>query len=355
MTSQSRKHFDVQPLSDPRWDAFLQTHARASVFHSTPWLKALAKTYGYDPIAITNSPPDENLRSAIVACRVESWFTGRRLVSLPFSDHTDTLVDDPADSHDLFSGLEDTLRREKLRYIELRPTREVDFATSLSQSTQRYCFQQIDLAPSLDSIFKAFHKDSIQRKIRRAKKEKLVYTEGRSEVLLKEFYRLFVMTRRRHGLPPQPRKWFGNLVESFGDALKIRMAYHGDRPVASILTLKFKGTLVYKYGCSDTKYNNRGGMPMLFWRSIQEAHELGLRVFDLGRSELDNAGLITFKQRWGASQTILTYRRFHASGNPGVEFKSASSGWRSITRQVFSNTPAAVLTTAGRVLYRHIG
>ena len=355
MAQQIRQHFQIQPLSDPRWDSFLQKHPRASVFHSTPWLHALSKTYGYEPIALTNSPADAELRNALVACRVESWFTGRRLVSLPFSDHAESLVDDPDDLQDLFSGMEATLRQEKLRYIELRPLANADFATSLFQSAQSYCFQRIDLTPDLDSIFKKFHKDSIQRKIRRAEKEKLIYKDGLSNSLLSDFYGLFVMTRKRHGLPPQPRKWFGNLVEAFGDALKIRVAFHGNQPVASILTIKFKDTLVYKYGCSDAKRNNLGGMPLLFWRSIQEAHEQGLRTFDLGRSEFENAGLITFKERWGATRSTLTYTRYHSTGKAGVEFTPSSPGWKFMTKQVFSNTPSAVLTTAGRVLYRHIG
>jgi len=355
MTPHSKQHYQIEPLTDHRWDAFLHAHPRASVFHSKPWLHALSKTYGYDSIAVTNSPATAQIRNAIVACRVESWFTGRRLVSLPFSDHAATLVDDPDDLQDLFSGLEETLHRNKLRYIEIRPLGGVNFVTSLSQSTQIYCFQAIDLRSDIDSIFKNFHKDSIQRKIRRAEREKLIYSEGRSDSLLDDFYRLFVMTRKRHGLPPQPRKWFANLAESFGDALKIRIAFQASRPVASILTLKFKDTLVYKYGCSDAKYNNLGGMPLLFWRSIQEAHHQNLQVFDLGRSELENTGLITFKERLGAARSILTYTRYHAPGKSWVEFKPTSPGWRTLAKQVFSNTPSAVLTTAGRVLYRHIG
>lgn len=34
------------------------------------------------------------------------------------------------------------------------------------------------------------------------------------------------------------------------------------------------------------------------------------REFDLGRPEFDNAGLITFKDRWGATRSPLTYWRY---------------------------------------------
>src|SRR5271154_2890210 len=81
-----RAVYEVQPLTDRRWDEFLERHPRASVFHTTGWLKALRQTYGYEPIAYTTSPPGSDLRNAMIFCRVQSWLTGPRLVSLPFSD-----------------------------------------------------------------------------------------------------------------------------------------------------------------------------------------------------------------------------------------------------------------------------
>src|SRR5262245_3997897 len=84
--------YELDPLADPRWCAFAQRHERSSVFHSPAWLNALRKTYRYRPVAFTTEPPGCDLRSAIVFCHVRSWLTGRRLVSLPFSDHCEPLV-----------------------------------------------------------------------------------------------------------------------------------------------------------------------------------------------------------------------------------------------------------------------
>src|SRR5271166_4816066 len=87
----------IEPLTDPRWETFLQQHPRASMFHSLAWLRALRRTYGFPSIAFTTSQDDRKLENAIVFCRVESWMTGRRLVSLPFSDHCEPLVDTQED------------------------------------------------------------------------------------------------------------------------------------------------------------------------------------------------------------------------------------------------------------------
>jgi CelD/BcsL family acetyltransferase involved in cellulose biosynthesis len=347
---------EVDPLRDSRWEGFLRGHPRSSVFHTSAWLEALRRTFGYEPTAFTTSAPDADLQNGAVFCHIDSWLTGRRLVSLPFSDHCDPLVDSAGDIPVFLSAIEQSIRQEKLRYVEMRPLHSFDAATALYQSTYSYCFHQLDLRPDLDTLFHNFHKDSTQRKIRRAAREGLVYQGGRSESLLDSFYRLYLLTRRRHQVPPLPRRWFRTLIDCFGEALNIRTASKAGHPVAGILTLRYKGTLVYKYGCSDAQFNNLGGMHLLFWRSIQEAKQEGLTFFDLGRSECENTGLITFKDRWGAIRSTLTYSRYVASRNAPDAYTPPGADWKlRFVKRVCAHAPDGLLSAAGNLLYKHIG
>ncbi|GAC1663631.1 MAG: hypothetical protein NVS9B4_18630 [Candidatus Acidiferrum sp.] len=347
---------EIDPLADPRWDSFIAGHFRASLFHSRPWLEALRRTYSYEPVAFTTTPPGQSLRNAITFCRVNSWLTGNRLVSLPFSDHCELLVDEADDLNAIFAELERRTRIGRWAYVELRPITPVELSTSLFHSTMLYHFHQLDLRPDLKVIFANFHKDSIQRKIRRAEREGLVYKEGPAGELFERFYRMFTMTRRRHRVPPQPKNWFHNLIDTFGDTLKIRMAFRGDLPVASMLTIVHKDTFVYKYGCSDVRHNNLGGMHLLFWRSIQQAKSAGLRTFDFGRCDSDQTGLITFKRRWGATESSLQYSRYAAADNAAIRFPPERESTKmKAAKWVFSHAPVRVLSVLGRVLYRHVG
>jgi CelD/BcsL family acetyltransferase involved in cellulose biosynthesis len=339
----------IDPLQDPRWKELVERHPRSSVFHTTAWLEALHRTYGYEPRAYTTSPPGISLEDGLVFCRVTSWITGRRLISLPFSDHCDPLLNHTSDAQVFVPALEQALRQEKLSYIEIRPT-----ATSLFRPTQSYCYHQIDLRPDLTTLFTNCHQSSTQRKIRRAERESLVCETGRSPALLDAFWKLLLMTRRRHHIPPQPRSWFCNLIACFGDALQIRVAFKDRQPVASILTLQHKDTLVYKYGCSDTRFNNLGGTHLLFWRSIQDAKRDGLRVFDLGRSDCDQAGLIQFKDRWGSARSTLTYARLSVAPPSGTLGSRAREWAGRIARGVVPCLPDPILRMVGSALYRHI-
>src|SRR5262245_51596549 len=88
--------YEIDPLRDRRWMPLVERHPKATVFHTHQWLEALWRSYQYEPVAFTDAAPGEPLANALLFCRVRSWITGRRLVSLPFSDHCEPLVDDPA-------------------------------------------------------------------------------------------------------------------------------------------------------------------------------------------------------------------------------------------------------------------
>lgn len=354
--SQGDNLYRIAPLEDSRWPELLERHPRASVFHSAPWLEALFLTYGYEPVAFTTSGPGEVLRDGAVFCRVNSWLTGSRLVSLPFSDHCDLLDAGAGDFRAFGQALEQEIKKEDISYFEIRPLQAFPFSSSLCHLCAFYRFHQLDLCPDIDSLFSKMHKGSVQRKIVRAQREGLRYEEGTGRTHLDSFHNLQAITRRRHNLPPQPKSWFRNLIRTFGDALKIRLALKDGRPIAGMITLRYKDTLTYKYGGSDTRYNNLGGMHLVYWEAIQDAKKAGLRTFDLGRTDFHQTGLIRFKRRWGATESTLRYFRYSRAGRARHIFDQGTAYQKIQLLQLgVRHTPLCVLSFIGSVLYKHAG
>jgi hypothetical protein len=352
----SRETRIIDPLADSAWADLVARHPRASVFHTPGWLDALRRTYGFDPFVLTTSTGG-SLDSGLVVCRVRGW-RGPRLVSLPFSDHCDPLVDDPADLAAMLSYLSGEVEQGRARSVELRarswpgpvdagpfPMEARPFRPGAS-----YLLHTIDLRPDLPAIFKRFHPSCVQRAVRRAEREGVTYESGTSEYLLGAFYGLLRQARRRHGLPPQPIAWFRMLASRLGDRLAIHLARLGERPVASLLTLSFGRTLVYKYGGSDAAQHRLGAMPFLFWRAIERAKAGDVEEFDLGRSDLDQPGLIAFKEHLGGVPAPLTYQvhpaRLSSQAQPGLASR--------VARRVVASLPDPALDLAGRLVYRHL-
>lgn len=343
------KVFEFDPVHDPRWSRFLALHSRATVFHSPEWLDALGRTYGYRAAALTAFPQGAELGSALVFCRVKSWLTGRRVVSVPFSDHCEPLVESGEQLAPLLGHLKRECQGRRGEYIEIR-SMEASPGTAEFPESSRFCLHQLDLRPSVDELFRGLHLSCVRRRVTRALRESFRYEEGRSEGLLQQFYRLAVLTRRRHNLPPQPLAWFRNLIRCLGENLTIRMLYHSGRPAAGILTLRFRDTVTYKYGFSDQNYHRFGSMQLLMWKAIEAAKNEGFLKFDMGRSEWSNEGLVNFKDRFGCERSSIVYRRFPARK---AQPESGSRRLR-FARQILGLAPSWVLTAAGNVLYRHM-
>jgi hypothetical protein len=305
------------PLEDRRWTTFVEAHLQSSVFHTSSYLDALRRTYGHQPIGYTTSLPGEPLANGIVLCRVSSWLTGSRLVSVPFADHCEPLVADVRDRAAIVAAIQKTVQDGKLKYAQIRAIHR-DLARAAGSSEPRtFSFHTLDLRPPIDRLYGAFDRTAIQQPVRRAEREGVCHESGRSETLLQQFYSLLVATRRRHGLPAPPMPWFENLAGCFGDRLTIHVASRGGEPLAAILTLRHRDVLVYKYGASDERLHRFGAMPFLLWKTMLDAKVHGLRLFDLGRTDAGNTGLATFKDRLGATRSTLTYVRW-AEANPRI-------------------------------------
>ncbi len=327
--------------------------ADSSVFHTPEWLEVLRSSYGYQPLVFTTAEPGQALTNGVAFCIVKSWLVRPRLVSLPFSDHAAPLLNNDAELSALVEFLQKGQAEGKWDSIEFRPpSGQVDLQSwGKFHDGQTFVLHLLDLRPPLEQLFRGLHKDSMQRKVHRAQREGLIYREGSSEEDLQEFYRLTIMTRRRHFLPPPPLLWFRNILKFLGENAKICLAYKDGAAIASILTIRHRDTLVYKYGASDSQYHALGGMPFLLWKSIEGAKSTGATGFDLGRSDPQNQGLLVFKDRLGANRSFLTLKKF-----PVTSTVTDGGTWHlGIAKRLFAVMPKSVLVQAGRLIYPHIG
>lgn len=341
----------LDPLADRRWIEFVHRHPHSTVFHTVEWVRALVRTYGYRPLVLTTTPPLQPLENGLLCCEVRSWITGRRLVSLPFSDHCQPLATTGPLLRALLKSAERFARDAGHGFVELRPCNPLlDKDLGGFFVTATYWLHSLRLDPDPSRVLSRLHPSCIQRQIRKADKAGLSCQTESGPEALRRLYQLQIATRRRHGLPPQPRLWFENLVECLGDRLRIHLGLIRGRPVAGVLTLRFKKTLVYKYGCSDARWHSTGVVPWLMWQSALDGIEAGCEEFDLGRTDKSNTGLTLFKDRWDAARKELRYYR-----SPPPSGGGHADSLLKRSKPIWNRLPDRFLEMAGGLLYRHFG
>ncbi len=91
----------VNPLEQPEWDSFLAGRPDAWFFHGAAWAAVLHKTYGHVPVFAARFA-DGRLRDLLPLMEVSSPWTGRRGVSLPFTDFCLPLKSEGHDAGELY-------------------------------------------------------------------------------------------------------------------------------------------------------------------------------------------------------------------------------------------------------------
>ena len=178
---------------------------------------------------------------------------------MPFADHCEPLTSAGTERAELMAALRDATAHT-WQYVELRPRTAGAWNHPEFERTASFRLHTLDVRPPLDDLFRRFHRSTMQRKIRRAEREGLVYEEGCSTALLNDFYRLLLLTRRRHRVPPQPIEWFANLIACLPDRAKIAVAKWKGGAIAAMLTILHGPTLVYKlrlFGCQPPPSRRR--------------------------------------------------------------------------------------------------
>jgi CelD/BcsL family acetyltransferase involved in cellulose biosynthesis len=340
----------IDPLEDPRWKRLVGRAPEGTIFHHPGWLRLLRTVYRYELSACCVAEGDGELVAGLPVAAISSRLTGRRLVALPFSDVCPPLVahDAPPDAAPALAAALDALGRSRGLPLEVRGTGRVLCHTPPGE---RFHHHVLALGRDVEAVQGGFTKFQVMRGVRRAAREGLWGERRLDGDALASFYRLHVLTRRRLGVPTQPRRFILGLRELFDMGLGfVLLVRAGDRAVAGAVFLTSGGVLTYKYGASDPRFLAARPNNLLFMEAIRWGCEHGFRALDFGRTHWGHDGLRAFKSSWGAAEHELRYRRL-GSVEPGRSRARAERLLASVIRR----SPPMAGRVIGEVLYRHAG
>ena len=294
----------VDPTCDPEWDDIVASHPNSSFFHCSAWARVLCKTYGHKPVSLQFSRNGEPV-SLVPLLEVESPLTGRRAVSLPFTDYCDPLFFGECHSSTISDKLCKLARERQWKYFELRGGEDLQAARRV-RSLLRTLPGFAQWHGKLICPAKGFRARSDPQggaqwfESRRSR-------QSREAIL--EYYRLHVQTRRRHGLPPQPLSFFLNIHDEIiqpGLGFVV-MAHHGSRVAAAAVFFHIGKKAVYKFSASNEDQKRLQGNSLVIWEAIQILAQSGIEELHFGRTPLNDQGLRRFKLAWGTSEKTIEY------------------------------------------------
>lgn len=339
----------INPVEHENWNTLLISTSGYSFFHTANWANVLKRSYRYTPLYLYTC--EENRFSSLLPLmEVNSSLTGRRGVCLPFTDMCDPIAENAQQFRRLFDQAVSLGRKRKWKYLEIRGGEKL---LSAEKPAQLYIGHTLDLSCGQQQLFSNL-RDSARRNIKKAQNEKVKVNISNSLTAMREFYRLNTMTRKEHGLPPQPYKFFQHLHDHViaKDMGFIAIASLSDRSIAANVYLNFGEEVIYKYGASDKRYQHLRANNLVMWEAIKWSCNQGFQSFSFGRTEPEHKGLMQFKAGWGAKPYQIYYYRYNLRKNV---FTVNTSDINPLFKKIFSNLPVTFLKMLGRILYRHMG
>jgi hypothetical protein len=338
----------ISPLDYPDWDDLLLKSGDPSFFHTSAWARVIVESYGYQPVYFVGWE-NTRLSSVMPFMDIASRLTGKRGVSLPFTDYCNPFGPIGEFRRGAVQTVLDYGRRSKWDYAEWRTIGDLIQGATPSES---YLTHDLDLERSESDILSGLNENH-RRNIKKAMQHGLTIRLDRSHESLGDFYRLHCRTRRRHGLPPQPLSFFLNILDHVlsRDLGVIVSALFSGKAIASSVFFHFGPKAIFKYGASDTNFLSHRPNNLVIWEAIKWLKGRGAKSLNLGRTDVDNQGLRRFKLSWGASESALNYYRYDFERKAFA--RSPLRGDH--PKKLFSMTPVGVLRLVGRLCYKHIG
>ena len=347
----------IDPVTDARWDAYIARADGGSVFHHSAWKRVIEKTYRARPLYLAACNGAGDIGCGMPFFLTSGMLTGKALVSLPFSDYCDVLTHDAGEFRALWESALDWGREKGARYVEIRARDRagIDFAPYALEKSRTYLNHFLEIRNDVEFMEKKVIEKSYKYDIRQAVKNGVTVKAAESEPEMRRYYGLYLMTRKRHGLPPTPYAFFRNVWEVLSPAKMVHLflAYWQGRPIAGIIFLRHNGCLYALSASSDGAFLDKKPNHLLWWRGIQLAFELGLTGFDFGRTSPDNKGLRFFKTRWGAGEIGINHYRFAMGGGNGGSGRSRALLEKALPR-FLKVLPSGVLKLIGNITYRYM-
>ncbi|MFQ5429408.1 MAG: GNAT family N-acetyltransferase, partial [Phycisphaerae bacterium] len=279
---------------------------------------------------------------------IRSFLAGRLLVSVPYATYGGVLAEDDDAAAALFQEAKSLGARIQARSIELR-SRKAAFDELDIRRTHATFERRLPADP--ERVIDLFPRKARAAARRASERYDLRVTFGDEQ--LPELWRLYARSMRRLASPNYPYRFFESLAQAMPDGHVAQVVRWEGRPVAGLLTLLYRETAMPYFIGLDERVDVYGLSHYLYRQSMRWAVEHGYRIYDFGRTRVDNAGPFAFKKHCGFEPTMLEYQVYVPPGRSAPDLSPASPRWTA-ARRLWRRLPLPITRPLGGWLARSI-
>lgn len=340
------------PLCDAaEWDAYVAAHDDATPFHSRAWCEAITRATGHRCHLVTARDARGALTGLLPLHHIRSPLFGQALVGSGFAIGGGILANDPVVAATLAQGATEMAQALGVPSVELRGG-QLPEGESWAREEGVYAGFARDLANDDDAELLAIPRKQ-RAEVRKALDSALTVTTGCDAAERRDHYRIYATSVRNLGTPVFPKSLFDAVLDAFGEDADILTVREGGRPVASVLSLYWRCTVMPYWGGGLAEARRLRANELMYFALMRHARARGCTRFDFGRSKV-GTGPFAYKKNWGFDPQPLVYERWLAPGEAPRDTNPNSAKYR-MQVDLWKRLPLWAANRIGPLIARGLG
>jgi len=284
-----------------KWDDYVGRHPKATVYHLSPWGRAVCRSMKHDFYYIYVEDEDE-ICAVIPLIHVKSRLFGNSLISMAFATNGGPLYNNKEALDLLDEACRELAKKLDVDCLECR---------NLDQVHEDW--------PVKKDMYSTFRKtlssDNDENMLAIPRKQRAMVRKGINfglkaviDDLPDRLFSMYSQSVRNLGTPVFPKSLFYYLKEEFGNNCEILTVETPEgKAISSVMTFYFKEETVPYYGGGTMEARAFAANDFMYWSLMARAvSEKNCTIFDFGRSKNDT-GAFRFKKNWGFVPKALNY------------------------------------------------
>lgn len=316
----------LSPFDEPAWQAYVNSHPDATIYHTLGWRDILYNEYRFEPVYLVAKEEDRVV--GVFPLFLIKNLRGKRLVSLPFSIYGGPIGNTANIVKMLLSASIKMVQEGKADSLEVRPYKSEVIEENGLISLEWGNVIKLDLTIGIDNLWgRITDKNKVNRAVREGLNFVILGKEG-----TEEFYKLQLVTRKRLGLPTPSLAYYSSFFDILKGSVRLALVKKEGIPVAGGLFFTYNGMIQYALSASDHRYFYSKPTDLFIWEMIKWGAERGFRLCDLGATSNSEKGLTHFKSKWGGRAYPVS--RWYYPYMPKLDGTKGSSIFKKVPKSI---------------------
>ncbi|TKB07428.1 FemAB family XrtA/PEP-CTERM system-associated protein [Desulforhopalus sp. IMCC35007] len=333
------------------WDNYVDNCPDAAPYCCFSWKEAVEQAYGHKSCYLL-AEEDGVIKGILPLFDFRIPFCGSSFVSLPFCDVGDVFADNDDIKKALMAEAISLIKQSKGKELDVRSYQgdlfEADTDNLHVSVETKKVRMLLNLPGSSDELWSGF-KSKLRSQVRKAEKNGLTFRWGGLEKI-DDFYQVFSRNMHALGSPVHSKKWIEKILVNYGENARMGLVYKDDLPVGCGIILFTKNIVSIPWASTLREFNGLAPNMLIYWNLLKYATDNEKKVFDFGRSTLDE-GTYLFKKQWGAEPRQLYWYRL---GKSQTENETSSRISRKMLELIWQKLPLAMANFIGSRVRRYI-